>query len=170
MFLKSAIQQFRDYKGLADKTFAQLDEADFHYRPNEVSNSLAIIITHMHGNMLSRWTNFLTEDGEKEWRKRDNEFEEQQLTKQQLLTLWEEGWNVLFDALQQLKVEDLNSTIHIRTKPLSVIDGILRQLTHHASHVGQIIFAGKIIAGNNWRSLSIGKNESKLFNEQMKNS
>ena len=166
-FLESAIQQFREYKTLADKTFHQLQENDFYYRPNETSNSLAIIIQHMHGNMLSRWTNFLTEDGEKEWRRRDAEFEEQRLTKQGLLKLWEEGWAVLFNALTQLRIEDLDETIYIRTKPLSVVQAIQRQLTHYASHVGQIIFIGKMILGADWKFLSIAKGESKAFNENM---
>ena len=96
IFLKSAIQQFHDYKLLAEKTFAQINDADFHYQPNEITNSIAINITHLHGNMLSRWTNFLTEDGEKEWRKRDDEFETHQYTKGKILQLWEEGWQALF--------------------------------------------------------------------------
>ena len=168
IFISSAVQQFKDYKLLADKTFSQLEENDFYYRPDETSNSISIIITHMHGNMLSRWTNFLTEDGEKEWRKRDAEFEEQRLTKDALLKLWEEGWAVLFDALGKLRTEDLNETIYIRTKPLSVVEAVHRQLTHYASHVGQIMFAGKMILGANWKPLSIGKGGSLAYNEKMK--
>lgn len=168
-FLQSAIQQFKDYKNLGDKTFAQLDEKDFHFSPDEYNNSIAINITHMHGNMLSRWTNFLTEDGEKEWRRRDAEFEQEHFSREQLLQLWEEGWKVLLDAMQSLAAADLDKTIYIRTKPLTVIEAVHRQLTHYASHVGQIIFLGKHIKGAHWKTLSIAKGESKQFNEKMKN-
>lgn len=168
IFLQSAIQQFIDYKDLAERTFAQLKENDFYFSPDEYNNSIAVNITHMHGNMLSRWTNFLTEDGEKEWRKRDEEFEPEKFTKGQLLNLWEEGWKILFDTLGSLTPADLDKMIYIRTKPLTVIEAIHRQLTHYASHVGQIIFLGKHIKGADWQTLSITKGESKQFNEKMK--
>jgi hypothetical protein len=168
VFLKSAIQQFKDYKELGDKTFAQLQEKDFYYCPGDVCNSLAIIIKHLNGNMLSRWTNFLTEDGEKEWRKRDSEFEESLISKQELLELWEQGWAVLFNALSFLQDGDLDKTIYIRTKPLVVVEAIHRQLAHYASHVGQIMYIGKIIRGEGWHSLSIDKGGSLAFNEQLK--
>ncbi len=164
IFLRSAIQQFQDYKSLAEKTFAQLKESDFHYQPNEVTNSIAINITHLHGNMLSRWTNFLDEDGEKEWRQRDDEFEAHAYSKEKLLFLWEEGWHLVFNALRSLQPGDLEKTIYIRSQPLTVIDAIHRQLTHYASHVGQIIMLGKIIKNAAWQSLSIPKNESGKFN------
>ena len=99
VFLKSVIQQFHDYKLLAEKTFAQVKDEDFHYQPNETTNSIAINITHMHGNMVSRWTNFLTEDGEKEWRQRDDEFETHSQSREKLLQLWKEGWMAVFGAL-----------------------------------------------------------------------
>lgn len=169
VFIQSAVQQFRNYKALADKTFGQLKESDFYYAPNEESNNLAVIITHMHGNMLSRWTNFLTEDGEKEWRNRDNEFEDRKLSEQQLLKLWEEGWNVLFDALSALRAGDMDRTIFIRTKPLTVTEAVHRQLTHYASHVGQIIYIGKMLAGKSWQTLSIARGSSQQFNENMRN-
>ena len=168
IFLTSAIQQFRDYKELGDKTFNQLAEKDFYYRPDQSCNSLANIIAHLNGNMLSRWTNFLAEDGEKEWRNRDIEFEEQSKSRADLLELWEEGWAVLFTALTSLRKEDLNKTVYIRTKPLTVIEAIHRQLTHYASHVGQIVYIGKLIKMGDWKSLSIGKGSSAAFNEQMK--
>lgn len=167
-FLQSAIQQFKDYKNLADKTFAQLNEKDFYYSPDGFNNSIAINITHLHGNMLSRWTNFLTEDGEKEWRKRDDEFEPQHYSHEKLMQLWEEGWQVLFRSLESLTPIDLDKIIYIRTKPLTVIDAIHRQLTHYASHVGQIIFLGKHIKRADWQTLSIARGESKGFNEKMK--
>jgi hypothetical protein len=168
VFLKSAIQQFHDYKLLAEKTFAQINDADFHYQPNETTNSIGINITHLHGNMLSRWTNFLTEDGEKEWRKRDDEFEIHQYTKEKLLQLWAEGWLTVFNALEPLQPDDLDKTIYIRTKPLPVIDAIHRQLTHYAYHVGQIVMLGKIIKSSEWQSLSIAKGQSGAFNSGMK--
>ena len=156
-FLQSALKEFRDYKILGDKTFLQLKEADFHYQPNEECNSIAINIQHMHGNMLSRWTNFLTEDGEKEWRKRDAEFEEQHFSKEKLFQLWEEGWNLVLRTIELLTEEDLNKMVFIRSKPLSVIGAINRQLTHYAYHVGQIVLLAKIINGKHWATLSISR-------------
>jgi hypothetical protein len=168
IFLKSAIQQFHDYKLLAEKTFAQIQDTDFHYQPNETTNSIAINITHLHGNMLSRWTNFLTEDGEKQWRQRDNEFEIHSYSKEKLLQLWEEGWKTLFDTLDSLHAADLEKTVYIRTKPLMVIEAIHRQLTHYAYHVGQVVMLGKIIKDKEWQSLSIPKGQSSYFNTEMK--
>jgi Protein of unknown function (DUF1572) len=164
IFLQSAIKRLSYYKDLGDKTFAQLTDADFYYQPNEVSNSIAIIIQHMAGNMLSRWTNFLTTDGEKDWRNRDTEFEVQQLSKQQLIALWQKGWNCCLDALHALKEEDLLKTIYIRSEGLLVLDAINRQLAHYPHHVGQIIYVGKIITNNNWQNLSIAKGQSTQFN------
>lgn len=168
IFLQSALQKFRDYKALGDKTFQQLDEADFHFQPSNSTNSIAIIVQHMNGNMLSRWTNFLTEDGEKEWRQRDAEFEKQSLSKEELLQLWEEGWQVLLNALTALQPEDLLKTITIRHQPMSVVDAINRQLAHYSYHVGQIVLLGKWRRGDGWQSLSIAKNQSAQVNERMK--
>lgn len=167
-FLASAIQQFRDYKLLGERTFGQLRDEDFHYQPNETTNSIAINITHMHGNMLSRWTNFLTEDGEKEWRKRDDEFETHTYSREKLLQLWEEGWLTVFNALEPLTGADLDKTIYIRTRPLSVVEAIHRQLTHYAYHVGQMVLLGKIIKNKGWQVLSIPKGQSSAFNAGMK--
>ncbi len=168
VFLSSALQQFRDYKLLAEKTFAQLQERDFHYQPNDETNSIAINITHLHGNMLSRWTNFLTEDGEKEWRQRDDEFETHAFSQEKLLQLWDEGWLTVFNALESLQPGDLEKTIYIRSKPLTVIDAINRQLTHYSYHVGQIVMLGKIVIGSAWKSLSIPKGQSAQYNTGMK--
>jgi uncharacterized damage-inducible protein DinB len=169
IFLDSVRKRFRDYKSLGDKTFAQLaDDAAFHFQPNEESNSIAIIVQHLHGNMLSRWTNFLTEDGEKSWRKRDEEFEVQQLSKKDLLQLWEEGWTVFLSTLDSLTGLDLNKTITIRSQPLTVVDAINRQLAHYSYHVGQITYLGRWIRQKDWQSLSIPKGDSKVFNERMK--
>lgn len=169
IFLQSAIKRLRYYKELGDKTFLQLKDEDFHFSPSEESNSIAIIIQHMHGNMLSRWTNFLVEDGEKPWRKRDAEFEEQKLNKQQLLDLWEEGWKCFLDAINILSEADLQKTIYIRSQPLSVINAINRQFAHYPYHVGQIIYAAKILKNKNWQNLSVEKNRSAEYNEKIKN-
>jgi hypothetical protein len=155
IYLQSVIKRLQGYKDLGDKTFAQLEEKDFHFQPNEASNSIAIIIRHMAGNMLSRWTNFLTEDGEKEWRKRDEEFEIQLYSREQLLQLWEEGWDCVWKTLQSLTENDLLKTIHIRQEPLSVADAINRQLAHYPHHIGQIMYIGKMIRNDEWKNLSM---------------
>jgi len=156
-YLQTAMRWFNYYKNLAEKTFDQLGDMDFHYTLNDESNSIAVIIQHMSGNMISRWTNFLTEDGEKEWRTRDEEFEIHPYSKQQLIDIWNKGWNCFFDAVQSLTENDLLRTIHIRREPLSVIDAINRQMAHYPHHVGQIVYIGKIIKGSAWKNLSIEK-------------
>lgn len=166
VFLESVIKRLASYKELGDKTFAQLSEDDFFYQPNEESNSIAIIIQHMAGNMLSRWTDFLTADGEKPWRSRDAEFNIR-LNYQQLLDIWEKGWNCCLQALEELTEDDLTKTIHIRGEALLAVDAINRQLAHYPYHVGQIIYIAKILKNENWQSLSIAKGKSAEFNEQM---
>lgn len=168
IFLQSAITRVTYYKTLGDKTFEQLAENDFHYQPNEVSNSIAIIIQHMAGNMLSRWTGFLTTDGEKDWRNRDSEFEEQHLNKDQLINVWEKGWECFITALHTLTEEDLLRTIHIRGEGLLVMDAINRQLAHYPYHVGQIIYVARMIREKEWKNLSIPKGNSDQFNALMK--
>ncbi len=163
-FLESAVLRLKYYKELGDKTFDQLNDWDFHYQPNEESNSIAIIMQHMAGNMLSRWTNFLTEDGEKVWRKRDEEFEIHSYSKHQLLELWEKGWACVFTAISSLDKKDLKKKIYIRQEPLTVIDSINRQLAHYPYHVGQIIHIAKTIKGKKWSNLSIPKNQSEQYN------
>lgn len=170
IYLETAIKRCKEYKALGDKTFAQLSEEEVHQQPNEASNSIAVIIQHLHGNMLSRWTNFLTEDGEKEWRKRDDEFEVHNYSKTQLVALWEEGWKVFLNTLETLKEDDLTKTIIIRSQPLIVIDAINRQLAHYSYHVGQIVYVGRWIRKDQWKSLSIPKGGSQQFNAEMKNS
>ena len=167
IFLASAIARVNYYKTLAEKTFDQLEDRDFHYQPDPQSNSIAIIIQHMSGNMLSRWTGFLTEDGEKTWRSRDKEFNNLDLNRAQLMETWENGWNCFINALQSLKEEDLLKTIHIRTEPLIVVDAINRQLAHYPHHVGQIVYIGKLLRGDNWQSLSIAKGKSDDYNRMM---
>jgi hypothetical protein len=164
-FLDTAIKRFIYYKKLAEKTFDQLPDNDFHFTPNEASNSIAVIIQHMAGNMLSRWTNFLTEDGEKEWRRRDEEFEVHDYSRQQLLDLWNRGWDCFLGALKSLSEDDLLKTVTIRQEPLTVIDAVNRQLAHYPHHVGQIIYVGKIIKNEGWKSLSIPKGKSDEYNK-----
>jgi hypothetical protein len=167
-YLQSAIKRTLTYKDLGEKTFAQLDEKDFHFQPSEHSNSIAIIIRHMSGNMLSRWTNFLSEDGEKEWRNRETEFDTEAAGKEELLELWKKGWDCMLDSLRSLKEEDLLRTIQIRHEPLLVVDAINRQLAHYPHHVGQIVYIGKLIRNDSWVSLSIPRGKSDDFNKQMK--
>jgi hypothetical protein len=168
IYLESAIKRLMTYKLLGDKTFEQLEEKDFHFAPNESSNAIAVIIRHLHGNMLSRWTNFLTEDGEKEGRNRDIEFTPPAMSKGDLTALWEEGWYCLLSALQSLEAEDLLKTIYIRHEPLIAIDAINRQLAHYPHHVGQIVYIGKMIRNEKWQSLSIPRGGSGDFNQLMK--
>lgn len=167
-FLKDAIKRFKYYKELGDKTFEQVDEAAVFYQPTTESNSIAIIVQHMYGNMLSRWTNFLTEDGEKEWRKRDAEFEPMQCTKQDILAFWNDGWKCMFDTLESLQSGDLTKTVTIRTEPLTVYDAILRQLAHYPYHVGQIVYIGRMAKNEGWKSLSIPKGDSAAYLDSVK--
>ncbi len=164
-YLDTVIKRLKYYKDLGDKTFAQLEEVDFFYQPNEASNSIAIIIQHLHGNMLSRWTNFLTEDGEKEWRSRDKEFNVQPYTKTELFAMWENGWDCFLTTLGSLKKKDLKKTVYIRQEALTVIDAINRQLAHYPYHVGQIVYLGRIIKNEEWKNLSIPKGESAAYNQ-----
>jgi Protein of unknown function (DUF1572) len=172
-FINSAIKRLLYYKELGDKTFAVLETKDFHFAPNEESNSIAVIIQHMAGNMHSRWTDFLTTDGEKEWRNRDTEFESDNYrmnnaTKEQLIESWEKGWACCLGAIKGLTDDDLMKTIYIRGEALSVVDAINRQLAHYPYHVGQIIYLAKIINNKKWESLSIPRNKSNEFSAQKK--
>jgi hypothetical protein len=167
IFLDSVIKRFKEHKVLGEKTFEQLTHAEMHFQPNEASNSIAVIIQHLYGNMLSRWTNFLTEDGEKAWRQRDDEFKTHQFSKQQLMDKWNEGWKVFLDTLGSLKEDDLTKTITIRSEPLNIVDAINRQMAHYSYHVGQIVYLGRWIKEDQWKSLSIPKNTSQQFNDQM---
>lgn len=169
IFLASAIKRLTYYKDLGDKTFSQLGEEDFHFQPNEETNSIAIIIQHMHGNMLSRWTNFLNEDGEKDWRERDAEFIDRNLTREQLINLWAEGWKCFLEAVKPLSDADFEKIIFIRSQPLSVVDAINRQLAHYPYHVGQIIYAAKIMKNKNWLNLSVPKGRSAEYTNELEN-
>lgn len=168
-FLASAVKRFNEYKAIGDKTFAQLNDEQMLVQPNGASNSIAVIIRHLHGNMLSRWTNFMTEDGEKAWRQRDAEFREADATKEELLQIWNEGWDVFLNTLASLQEEDLLKTITIRSQPLIVLDAINRQMAHYSYHVGQIVYVGRWLKNEAWQSLSIPKAGSAAYNQQMNN-
>jgi len=162
-YLESVIKQFEYYKMLGDKTFAQVPGEKLFWQYNEDSNSIATIAKHLWGNMLSRWTDFLTTDGEKEWRNRDEEFENDIATKEEMLQKWNDGWNVFLNTLKSLKEKDLEKIIYIRNQGHTVMEAINRQLAHYPYHIGQIVFIGKMCA-DNWASLSIPKGNSKQFN------
>ncbi len=163
------IKRFEYYKMLGDKSFEQLLDEQIFWQFNEESNSIAIIIKHVAGNMLSRWTNFLTEDGEKPWRTRDEEFVNTFKTKLEVLEYWEKGWKCLFDALNQINDENLYSTIYIRNEAHSVIDAVFRQLAHYPYHIGQIVYIAKMMKNDDWKTLSIARNKSQEFNSEMEN-
>lgn len=165
-YLSSIIKQFEYYKTLGDKTLNQVDEKSLFWQYNHDSNSIAIIVKHIAGNMLSRWTNFLTEDGEKTWRKRDEEFEDTFKTKQEVLDAWNKGWDCLFNAIKPLQEDDLESIVYIRNQGHTVLEAINRQLAHYSYHVGQMVFLGKMIKGDDWQSLSIPKGKSSTYNQE----
>lgn len=150
-YLNSIKQQFAYYKSLGEKTFEQVPDDMLFWQFNDESNSMATIVKHLWGNMLSRWTDFLASDGEKAFRKRDAEFENEVISREALLNMWNEGWNCLFNALDALKPEDLDKVVYIRSEPHTVTEAINRQLAHYPYHVGQIVFLGKMLAKQGWR-------------------
>jgi hypothetical protein len=164
-YLTTVIKRVKYYRDLGEKTFAQLEEKDLHWQPSSESNSIAVIIQHMTGNMLSRWTNFLTEDGEKDWRQRDDEFEIHNYSREELMAIWNKGWKCFLDALESLAPDDLLKTIYIRKESMSAIDAINRQLAHYPYHIGQILYIGRMIRNENWKSLSIPKHHSQQYNQ-----
>lgn len=165
-YLESVKKQFEYYKLLGDKTIAKLPEEKLFWQFNDESNSVATIVKHLNGNMMSRWTDFLTTDGEKEWRQRDGEFENDIKSKEVVLEVWEEGWECLFNTLSTLKERDLNKIVYIRNMGQTVIDAINRQLAHYPYHLGQMVYIGKMVCGDDWNSLSIPKGKSRVFNSE----
>ena len=159
-FLAAARDEFRRLKRQAEKALAQVDDDALHSVLGPESNSLAIIVRHLAGNMRSRWTDFLTTDGEKPDRNRDGEFETRPQTRHELLAEWEDGWARLFSALEALRPAELSSDVTIRGETLSVIDAIARQHTHYGVHVGQIVLLAKHFAGERWKTLSIARGQS----------
>ncbi len=162
-YLESVIKQFEYYKMLGEKSFAQIPEEKLFWQYNENSSSIATIVKHLWGNMMSRWTEFLTTDGEKEWRNRDAEFENDIHTKQEMLDKWNAGWEVFLTILNSLTDADLEKIIYIRNQGHTILEAINRQLAHYPYHIGQIVFIGKMCA-EQWTSLSIPKGNSSQFN------
>lgn len=165
-FLYSARKQFEYYKSLAEKTIEQLPEAELFWKYNPDSNSIAVIVNHLSGNMRSRWTDFLTADGEKQWRERDREFEDVIKDKSDLLQRWTEGWHCLFLALDGIHTDNFETPIYIRNQAHTIMEAINRQLCHYAYHVGQIVMIGKMLKASKWQSLSVPRGKSDEFNQQ----
>jgi len=165
-FLGTCIKQFQYYKSLGDKTFEQLSTEQLFWHPNDSSNSIALIVKHLGGNMLSRWTDFLTTDGEKDDRNRDREFENTWTDRDELISYWNAGWTCLFEAIGSLDENDFDKIIYIRHQGHTVMEAILRQLAHYPYHIGQILYIGKICLGDTWSSLSIPKGHSLSYNEE----
>ena len=164
--LKNTISVFEYYKTLGEKALAQIsDEALFH-APDSKSNSISVIVKHLQGNMLSRWTDFLTTDGEKEWRRRDDEFEETTENRDEVMRQWEEGWKCLFDTLHTLTTDDLQKIVYIRNMGQTAEDAIIRQLAHYAYHVGQIVYLARLLNDGDWVSLTIPKGQSDTYNKE----
>ncbi|MBL4953035.1 DUF1572 family protein [Neobacillus sp. YIM B02564] len=162
-YLKIVIARLKSVKSLGDKTISQLSEEDIHWQYNPESNSVAIIVKHLSGNMISRWTDFLTTDGEKENRNRDDKFVDNITPMSELMAIWEKGWQTLLQTLTSLTEEDLLKNVYIRGERHSVLDAIERQVTHYASHVGQIVYIGKMLKNDQWESLSIPRGQSEKW-------
>ena len=165
-YLTSVRKQFLYYKQLGEKAMDQVSDKNLFETFGPTGNSIAIIVKHLWGNMLSRWTDFLTTDGEKEWRDRDSEFLNSMNTREEVLKMWEAGWSCLMQALDSINDNDLQRIVYIRNEGHTIMEAIHRQLAHYPYHVGQIIFAAKIFSGNSWESLSIPVGKSKEFNAE----
>ena len=167
-YLSSAYKEFQRYENLGRRTMEQLSDKDLFYQPSKEVNSIAVIVKHLHGNMMSRWTNFMTEDGEKEWRNRDGEFEDTLKSRDEVDRLWADGWNLVFEALENLSEPELVKKVIIRGEEHSVIAATNRQLCHYAYHVGQMVEIGKMLLGESWENLSIPRGKTAEFNKMMK--
>ena len=182
-YLKSAKQQFQYYKQLGDKTMDQLNDEQLFWQYNDASNSIAVMAKHLWGNMMSRWTDFLTTDGEKDFRKRDEEFELRvgpslqgvdtanaegvdEHSRAVIIEKWEQGWACLFTALDSINEDNFDTTIYIRNQGHSIPEAINRQMMHYAYHVGQMVYLGRMMKGEDWQSLSIPKGNSKAYNAE----
>jgi uncharacterized damage-inducible protein DinB len=168
LWLAGALDTLRSQKTTAEKAIAQIDDTALHRRPDETFNSIAVIMRHMAGNMLSRWTDFLTTDGEKPNRNRDSEFTDWMGTRGELMALWERGWGVTLRTIESLSEADMHRTISIRSEPWKVPDAILRQLSHYGYHVGQIVLLARLYADRQrWQWLTIPPGQSEQYNRQM---
>lgn len=165
-YLSSINKQLTYYKSLGEKTLDQLNDEQLNWRMNEECNSVATIVKHLAGNMLSRWTDFLETDGEKVWRNRDAEFDSEFLNKKNVIEIWNKGWTCFLNTLNMLKDEDLQKIVFIRNEGHSVVEAINRQLCHYPYHIGQMIMIGKILKGSEWNNLSIPKGKSSSFNSE----
>jgi hypothetical protein len=166
-YLKDSIDVFHYYKKLGERAIAQCPDEGLFSTLDAESNSIAIIVKHLAGNMRSRWTNFLTTDGEKPDRNRDTEFEEPPATREELMALWERGWKHVFDALTPLTDAALTRSVTIRTEPHSVMQAINRQVAHYSYHVGQIVYLARHAAGEKWQTLTVPKKKSAEFNRKV---
>lgn len=167
-YLHDAVSSFKAYKQLADRAIEQVNDEEFFVTLDAEANSVAIIMKHIAGNMLSRWTDFLTSDGEKPDRNRDMEFViEDNATKEAVLAYWERGWQAVFNAIEPLQPTDLEKTVPIRGEAHTIVQAINRQMTHYAYHIGQIVFLAKHFRSSEWKSLSIPRNKSSDFNSKM---
>ena len=163
--LHPTIKQFQYYKSLGDKTMSQLTEEQLFWKYNDESNSIAVIVKHIAGNILSRWTDFRSTDGEKEWRNRESEFADDIKDRKNLEAYWKKGWSCLFDALNSITDDDLEEIIYIRNQGHTIIEAINRQLAHYPYHIGQIVFIGKMLTDGAWLSLSIPRGGSTVYND-----
>jgi len=166
-YLEDAISLFRMYKKMGEAAMAQLSDEQLFTAIDSESNSIAIIVKHIAGNMRSRWTDFLTTDGEKPNRNRDSEFEDAPPAREALMAIWEDGWNRVFSALAPLSDADLGRTVMIRSEPHSVMQAVNRQIAHYSSHIGQIILLAKHFKGSDWKTLSVPKKGSADFNRRV---
>ncbi len=165
-YLESVNKQFLYYKTLSEKAMDQLEAEQLFVSINEDTNSIATIVKHLSGNMISRWTDFLNSDGEKIWRNRDAEFVDTIKTKEELLDVWNKGWDCFLRVLNGLEAKQLSQIVHIRNEGHTVIEAINRQLAHYSYHIGQIVFSAKMLKNSEWTSLSIPKNKSKNYNSE----
>ncbi len=165
-YLESIHKQIQYYKMLGEKTFSQLDDEDLFLQYNPESNSIAITVKHISGNMLSRWTDFLTTDGEKEWRNREAEFDADIRSREQMLKKWDEGWDCLFKALDSVNEDNFDTIIYIRNMGHTITESINRQLAHYSYHIGQIVYIGRMIKGSDWESLSVPRGGSVVYNAE----
>ena len=165
-FLASARKQFAYYQLLGEQAMTQLPDEQLSWQPNAASNSIATIVKHLWGNMLSRWTDFLTTDGEKPWRAREAEFDNDLTTRAEIMAKWNAGWHCLFTALDALTPADLDRLIYIRNQGHTVMEAINRQLAHYPYHVGQIVFIARLAVNESWQSLSIPRGNSAAYNAE----
>lgn len=163
-YLSDAIASFRNCKEMVERAIEQVSDEEFFALIDSEANSIALIVKHIAGNLRSRWTDFLTTDGEKDFRDRDSEFEVMGDTRESLMEFWESGWRTLFENIEPLKVEDFSRTVTIRGQPHTIVEAVNRQLTHYAYHVGQIVLLAKHFKSSDWKTLSIPKNKSAEFN------